>query len=367
MTVKTSGGSSWWAHPVKSENPWVYEQTLTPQGCADPFVWKVSTEYHMICTAGRFWIYSGSDLKKPFSEFGRVLPKRTKLPDWMQDDNRWAPETVTMGQDNFAFFSIYHPQTGADKVMRIVWMRANSEYGGDEAWRVSPDEDWFDAWSAKTPGGEIDPTVFVENDRYYLVWKSDDNAMYGINDTLARITRIWMQEMVIEDRKPKLTGEAKVIMDSKDLWWVTSFVPGGSLVEGPELIKHGDYYYLFFASGRYSKWDYSQGVARSKNLWGEYEKLRVPFLSSGLVGNGMSPWADNGGAFETSPHGKTEKLWGPGHAGFIKDSGKWYTIFHADPAKKIGVKWDARSAYVSEMGWKDGWPYAIAPDRTPQS
>eukprot|EP01047_Picozoa_sp_COSAG01_P043381 COSAG01_NODE_3847_length_5644_cov_25.352209_8_plen_40_part_00 len=39
-------------------------------------------------------------------------------------------------------------------------------------------------------------------------------------------------------------------MDSSGLWWVESFVAGGSLIEGPELVHRGGYYYLFFAAGK---------------------------------------------------------------------------------------------------------------------
>jgi hypothetical protein len=120
-------------------------------------------------------------------------------------------------------------------------------------------------------------------------------------------------------------------LHSSGLWWVTSWVDGGSLVEGPELLKRGDYYYLFFAAGRccctrccctallalpgcltaapvrftprshllvctpspplrapwavgraldrppgrYCQASYAEGVARSTSIWGPYETMPV--------------------------------------------------------------------------------------------
>lgn len=49
---------------------------------------------------------------------------------------------------------------------------------------------------------------------------------------------------------------------------VTLHTEGGTLIEAPEVVKHGGYYYLFFAAGRYCQESYSEGVARSKSIWG---------------------------------------------------------------------------------------------------
>lgn len=78
-------------------------------------------------------------------------------------------------------------------------------------------------------------------------------------------------------------------MDSTGLWWVDSWVSGGSLVEGPEIVKRGSWYYLFFAAGKFCQDTYTEGVARSTSIWGPYEKLGVPILSNGIVGFGINP------------------------------------------------------------------------------
>jgi len=125
--------------------------------------------------------------------------------------------------------------------------------------------------------------------------------------------------------------------DSTGLWWVSSFVPGGSLVEGPEIVRRGAYYYLFFASGKFCQDSYSEGVARATNVMGPYRKLGVPLLSTNMVGSG----ADG-------------KLVGPGHASYVKNkAGVWYATWHASEGHNCN-----RRAYVDALAWTvDGWPY----------
>ena len=73
----------------------------------------------------------------------------------------------------------------------------------------------------------------------YLLWKTDDNSVGS------KTTRLWGQQIAIKSGSVSLLGTRQQLMDSSGLWWVQSFIAGGSLIEGPELIHRGDYYYLF--------------------------------------------------------------------------------------------------------------------------
>merc|ERR1711966_242511 len=132
-----------------------------------------------------------------------------------------------------------------------------------------------------------------------------------------------------------MVGQRKEIMDSTGLFWIESFISGGSLVEGPELIHHGEYYYLFFAAGKYCQDSYSEGVARSKSVWGPYEKMAVPLLSTGMVG-----YSDG------------EKQVGPGHASYVKAGDKYFAVYHASKGHNCN-----RFAFIEEMKFdsQSGW------------
>ena len=168
--------------------------------------------------------------------------------------------------------------------------------------------------TVRLPTGRRSPVasadLFRDTDgTVYLLWKTDDNSVGAVT------TRIFGQQISVDASKVSLIGSKQLLMDSSGLWWADSWVAGGSLIEGPELVKHGGYYYLFFAAGKYCQPDYAEGVARSKSIWGPYEKLPVPLLSTGMVG-----YSQNG-----------EKLIGPGHASFVLDpaTGHYYATYHA--------------------------------------
>ena len=79
------------------------------------------------------------------------------------------------------------------------------------------------------------------------------------------MTRLWAQEMEFGELSVTMLGEPTMVMDSEGLWWVDSWIEGGSLIEGPQVIKREGVYYLFFASGRYCEEDYAEGVGRSQS------------------------------------------------------------------------------------------------------
>ena len=110
--------------------------------------------------------------------------------------------------------------------------------------------------------------------------------------------------MAVNATAATLVGEKKMVLDSTGMAWVTSWVDGGTLIEGPEVIKHGGFYYLFFAGGKYCQDSYGEGVARSSSLTGPYTKMQSPLLATTLVGSGI------GG----------QKIVGPGHASFVQDA-----------------------------------------------
>jgi len=339
-------------HPVAGsvDNPVVHHiATSNNQGCADPFVWKdpddiVGAPYKMICTGGSISLYS-SDLigrENPFTYDGVMLGEIT--PDWASDSNRWAPENIPLGNGkNLAIFS--SPQlNGVHRLGAVM----SVEGVGNRKWNTYSANtlglgDRVGAGITNNDGGDIDAHFFTENGKTYILWKTDDNAVGML------YTRLWINEVSISLDDPdflQLIGEPVMILDSTALWWVDSWVDGGSLIEGPQLIKKDAYYYLFFAAGKYCQPSYAQGVARSMSIFGPYTKLGVPILSTGTVGVGS-----NG-----------DKLIGPGHASFVQDqAGTWFSIFHASEGLNCN-----RRPYVEKLLWTDdNWPVVVTPTSAP--
>jgi len=323
--VQLDAESSWLLHPATGD-PNQRHFTNTG-GCADPFVWHTSEgKLHMICTGGDLPLYEASAIAPDvtFKKIGSMLGGEKAT--WASNGARWAPENLEVDKNLNAL--VFSDQQDDGK-QRVGWVLSFNGTPGSWSTYSSGNLNL-----GNRPGGEIDPHIFVDEDgQKYLVWKSDDNS---VGDTT---TRIWAQACTIDTSGVTLQGTGPTLLaESPGLWWVDSFTPGGALIEGPEIIRRGSYYYLFFASGRFCQSSYSENVARSTKPLGPYEKLGVPLLSTAMVG-----YRETG-----------EKLEGPGHAAYMKDSdGQWYVVWHA--AKEGTCE---RQAWVDKMDWtEDGWPY----------
>lgn len=88
-------------------------------------------------------------------------------------------------------------------------------------------------------------------------------------------------------------------------------------------------------------------MARSKSIFGPYEKYTKPILSV------RSP--------------ETSKSWySPGHCSVIKTlKGNYAIVYHAWPNGQIGTK---RLMLVDQLTWVNGWPKVIdgSPSETEQ-
>lgn len=336
-------------YPVASESP-VVQKPVTQWGCADPYVWQsrgnVSDNgFHLTCTGGGLPLGYSTDGTK-FSYRGEALGGSPAA--WASNGARWAPENYESsdGAFNYLFFSDTQSSDGKHRTGYVVS-------------RAGPNPGTYTQYAptfmnlGMAAGGDIDASVFEDptNGRTYLVWKTDDNSVGSTT------TRIWLQELSFKQGTVTQVNAPKVIMDSTGLWWIDSWVPGGSLVEGPELIHTNGYYYLFFAAGKYCENTYTEGVARSTSLWGPYEKLTAPLLTNGIVG------------VAANDQGKLTQIVGPGHATIFpvetaearkygsQQSGKgataWKMIWHASIGNNCN-----RIAFGSELKFTaDGWPF----------
>lgn len=103
-----------------------------------------------------------------------------------------------------------------------------------------------------------------------------------------------------------------MLIDATGLWWIRSTgavdttITMGS-IQGPQMIKYGSYYYLFYAAGTDYTATYVEAVARSTSVMGIFEKMKIPILSNGIVGYGRALSSDT-----------LQQLYGPGHATVIQ-------------------------------------------------
>jgi beta-xylosidase len=325
-------------HPVKTTSPFTHKWNNNP--CADPFAWHANStgQYDLICTSNLFDFSTSASIGPSitFNKIGSAISGQG-IPSWAQPNSRWAPENIEVQVSGTAWNVIFWAQQiGSGSIHRIGWVASSKGPAPNVYTTFAPGA--LDL--GQTAGGDIDAHVFADpvSGNHYLVWKTDDNNA-GMS-----YTRIWAQQITFSfDSQFRVNqiGRPAVILDSTGLWWSTSWISGGSLIEGPEIIYVAPWYYLFFASGRYCEDSYMEGAARSRAVMGPYEKMLIPLLTTGIVGNA------NG-----------QKLLGPGHASFLQDvsSKVWNSVWHASTGSDSSC---VRYPYVSNLRFSStGWPYS---------
>jgi xylan 1,4-beta-xylosidase len=168
--------------------------------------------------------------------------------------------------------------------------------------------------------GSIDAMPVVdESGEKYLLWKEDGNSQQ-------KPTPIHIQKL--DSTGTKLVGE-KMDTIVNDAPWESQ------LVEGPFVMKRGDFWYMFYSGNACCglQCNYALGVARAKQLTG--------------------PWEKN----PKNPILKGNDVWKcPGHGSIVQDDkGHDVLVYHAYHAKDS--VYVGRQAMADIVVWgEDGWP-----------
>jgi beta-xylosidase len=292
------------------------DKLVLPGDFPDPTICKIGDTYWASATS---------------AEWGPIFPllKSTNLVDWelvshvFPDDmpewagsSFWAPEIFYDNGRTYIYYTAR--QKGPKGRLCVAVASADSPEG--------PYVDHGPLVGQRM--GSIDG--FPMRDEYgvlYLIWKEDGNAY-------RKDTPIWAQR--IDDKKMKLVGKKTELFRNDAPW-------EGTLVEGSAIIRHDDYFYMFYAgNGCCGKGcTYATGVARSRNLLGPWEKCPAnPILTR-------------------------NKTWTcPGHGTATEFEGRWFLLHHAyytDSHEFVG-----RQGLLSEFSFnEEGWPEFA--DHTPQA
>jgi xylan 1,4-beta-xylosidase len=271
----------------------------------DPAVIRVGKDFYATATSSEwspeFPILHSRDLVN-WKIVGEVFPKR---PEWSAG-NYWAPE---IWQENGTFYIFYV----ARKVGGNLCIAAASA--------KKPTGPYTDHGPLECQEvGSIDAfPIRDENGKLFIVWKEDGNSV-------GKPTPLWAQELDIKNWK--LVGARKEIMTNDPNSWE------GNLVEGPYIIRRGEYFYMFYSGnaccGRGC--NYAMGVARSKTILGNWEKYEQNPI---LKGN--------------------ENFNCPGHGtAVVLEDGRTFMLYHAYDPKDF--QYVGRQALLDEVNWtKDGW------------
>ncbi|MBO9682572.1 MAG: family 43 glycosylhydrolase, partial [Flavisolibacter sp.] len=269
----------------------------------DPTVIKIGNEYWASATTSN-WMPAYPLLKsKDLVNWKTVSHVFMKLPDWA-DYYFWAPE---LSYDNGKVYVYYAAhKKGGNLCVGIASADKPEGPYTDHGPLICQEVGSIDAFPMRD-----------ENGKLYLIWKEDANSV-------GKPTPNWAQEL--NEERTKLIGEKKELFRNDATW-------EKNLVEGISMVRHGDFFYAFYAAagccGR--SCTYGIGIARSKSLLGPWEKdPKNPVLA-------------------------TDDQWNcPGHGTPVDKDGKHYFMYHAYD-KNTNV-YTGREALLIEYSFtSDGW------------
>jgi len=243
-----------------------------------------------------------------WDQIGFVFGEST-LPSWAVGDF-WAPELHVINGRVNCYFSARH----TNGLLTIGGATAKSPEGPFTAFAnpvMSMDFSVIDVNVAYEEG----------SNKPYLVWKVETDA-----------TPILCAELN-EDGSATVGNPVELIRVNQQ--WE------GPLVEGPWIIYHAPYYYLFYSGNPYNTPNYAVGVARSKSLTGPYEKAATPVMSQ--IADGAP----------------SHMFTGPGHCSVVHvpDTGADVMVYHSWLAGKVGQA-PGRVVLADRVYWgEDLWPY----------
>lgn len=162
-----------------------------------------------------------------------------------------------------------------------------------------------------------------------MIWKTDDNAQN-------KPTHIFIREFDFTTLSFEESAETVELLTSDRVW-------EGNVNEGPWMIKHDGWYFLFFSASGFDDPKYSVEVARSSSLFGPFEKKSTPILHT--------DW-------DLEMYGVDSSFVGPGHCSvvWIEEKESWWMVYHAWEFGKVGQD-PGRVMLIDEVViGEDGWP-----------
>ncbi len=312
--------------PPASPSLATFTNPLLPGG-PDPWViFHDGFYYYMNTTGGNLIIWktrSIGDLK--------TAPQKivwTRPLNGPASNEVWAPELHYLENKWYIYFTA---DAGNNRSHR-VWVLENPSADPTEGdWTMKGKlSDRGDHWA-------IDPSVFEDQGKLYLIWSGWPDDEDGEQDIyIASLKNPWtMESRRVLLSKPKYRWEKY-----NDLAGQSK--PDITVNEGPEMLKHGDKLFLVYSASA---------------CWSDHYELGLLTAVEGSNLLKKSSWKKSPNpVFVESPQAKA---FGPGHNGFFRspDGKQDWIIYHANPGpnQDCGLN---RSPRAQPFTWNsDGTPH----------
>ncbi|WP_158826594.1 glycoside hydrolase family 43 protein [Mucilaginibacter lacusdianchii] len=282
----------------------------------DPSIVRVNTDYYLVNSTFAYFpgipVFHSKDLKN-WKQIGNVVERPTQM-DFLGD-------RVTRG--------LFAPAINYHKGLFYITCTQIDHRGNFVMTAKNPAGPWSDpVWLPQVQG--IDPSLFFDRDKAYIVYNADapDNKpLYAGHRTI--------RAFEFDPVENKVKGENQILVNGgvdiskKPVW-----------IEGPHIMKVGNWYYLYAAEGGTSI-NHSEVVFRSKSALGPY----VPYENNPiLTQRGL-------------PEDRKNPITSAGHAEFVNGpDGKTYAVFLAVRPYEGNYYNTGRETFIAPVKWQNEWP-----------
>ncbi|KAJ5698740.1 hypothetical protein N7462_000745 [Penicillium macrosclerotiorum] len=201
------------------------------------------------------------------------------VSSWETENDHWAPDVIM--RDDKKYVMYYSGESKTHAPHHCVGTAIADSPEGPYVPSDTPLSCRLDQ------GGSIDPAGFWDKDgSRYVVFKVDGNSVgHGgdCNNGVAPLvsTPIMLQKVASDGVTP--LGNAVQILDR------STDDGDGPLVEAPNLILHGDTYFLFYSTHCYTDSAYDVRWATASSITGPFQKTNVELLKTGSYQGLISP------------------------------------------------------------------------------
>lgn len=294
-----------------------YQNPVWAKDFPDPFIVRDGDTFYAYATHNSplgFQIMSSSDLVN-WTHLGAV-----GRPSW-SSEQLWAPEVYPWQGKWRMLYSALDPVTKKRDLGISIGNGPRGPFEHQAILVKGVDEN-----EGGGQDGAIDPCLFVENGRPYLLY---------IREAKPRAVKI--VELSADLLKVVGTPRALLLADRE--------IEKGVL-DAPTLVRRNGVYWLFYSSGWFQSWKrdacYQVWAARSDTLLGPYKKPDEPLLKT-IAG----------------------RVYSPGHQTVIElASGEWWMAYHAWDAQGeplYGHNDRGRTLRLDRLIWKDDGPKVLGP------
>lgn len=300
------------------------QNPILPGFHPDPCAVSVGSDYYVVNSTFDWFpgipIYHSRDLVN-WEQIGNVLTRKSQLDMTRCGDSRGIYAPSITYHDGLFYVTYTIVQDG------LSW--ALSGFPNYIVTAKDPHGPWSEPVYVNSLG--FDPSLFIDdNGKAYLVVRIFDHRKGKWQSP-----GIGLHEVDLKTLKP--IGEPKFIYSG---WAKRS-------AEGPKLLKKGGYYYLFTAEGG-TEYGHYQAVARSRDVWGPYERAPHIIYSSRDCPDAPIQKAGHGTLFSTP-------------------DGEWYTThLGSRPLTQRGNCPLGRETCLQKIAWTaEGWPVLAHGDTVP--